>query len=66
MAEAGGDSSVLDASVLVDWGLGSRQDVLKTGEGRLESCMTDNRLVGGRDVDAHYKQGPGVEWMEGG
>ena len=31
--------------------------MLKTSEGRLESRMTDDRLVSGGDGDDHHKQG---------
>ena len=31
--------------------------MLKTGEGRLESCMTNDRLVSGGDRDNHHEQG---------
>jgi hypothetical protein len=58
LAETGGDSSISDAPVLMDGRPSCGQNVLKTSEGSLESCMADNRLVRGRDSDAHRRQGP--------
>jgi len=67
LAETGRDSSIFDAPVLVDGGLSCGQNMLKTGEGSLEGCMADDRLVSERDVDAHRRQGRQVEWRrEGG
>lgn len=59
LTETGRDSGVFDTPVLMDGYLSCGQDVLKTSEGSLESCMADNRLVCGRDLDAHRRQGRG-------
>jgi hypothetical protein len=65
LAKTGRDCSKFDAPVLMDGGLSCGQNVLKTSEGSLESCMADNRLVRGRDLDAHRRQGRRVEWRRG-
>lgn len=57
LAESGRDSSIFDTPVLMDGCVSRGQDVLKTSEGSLESRMADNRLVRGRDMDAHRRQG---------
>jgi len=59
LTETSRDSGVFDTPVLMDGYLSCGQDVLKTSEGSLESCMADNRLVRGRDLDAHRRQGRG-------
>lgn len=65
LAETGRDTSIFDAPVLMDGRLSCGQNVLKTSKGGLESSMTDNRLVRGRDLDAHRRQGV-AEWNGGG
>jgi hypothetical protein len=45
----------------MDEDLSRGQNVLKTREGGLESPMADNRLIRGRDSDAHRRQGRRVE-----
>jgi len=57
LAETGRDGSIFDAPVLMDGCLSCGQNILKTSEGSLESCMADNRLVRERDSDAHRRQG---------
>ncbi len=66
MAETGRNDSIFDAPVLMDEGLSCGQNVLKTRESGLESPMTDNRLVRGRDSNAHRRQGRRVEQRERG
>jgi hypothetical protein len=71
LAEAARDGSIFDTSVLVDGGLSCRQYMLKTSKGSLEGCMSDNRLVCERDMDAHRDRGAdrivgGVERRPGG
>jgi hypothetical protein len=61
LAESGRDCSIFDAPVLMDGCVSCGQNVLKTSEGSLESCMADNGLVRGRDLDAHRKQGRRVK-----
>ena len=66
LAETGRDSSIFDAPVLMDGCLSCGQNVLKTREGSLESCMADNRLVRGSDSDTHRRQGCQMERRRGG
>jgi hypothetical protein len=61
LAETGRDSGIFDAPVLMDRCLSCGESVLKASEGSLESCMADNRLVHGRDSDAHRRQGRRVK-----
>ena len=57
LTKAGRDGCIFDASVLVYWEFICRQSMLKTGECGLESRMTDDGLVCGRDVNAHEETG---------
>ena len=66
LSKTGRDGGIFDTPVLMDGCLSCGQNVLKTSESSLESCMADNRLIGGRDLDAHGRQGRRVERRRGG